>query len=140
MSLIRPTCSLNIKGNLVMKHNIFIRVEADNNVDADQNLLLIADSSVTELSKTIISQNAQLAPEIKENPHKLVTNVETPLQKDQWIYRIVVSALALIIVSCIGSAVWLQSQHQEIPEILTGLGTGALGGLTGLLTPTPSKE
>ncbi|MFN6481047.1 hypothetical protein [Nostoc sp. DedQUE07] len=119
-----------------MKHNI---IKADSNVDTNQNLLLAADSSGTVLSKPV-SQDAEPAHLNKENLHEPVTNVGTPLQNDCWIYRIVVSALALIILSCIGSAVWLQSQDKEIPEIFIGLGTGALGGLAGLLAPTSSKE
>lgn len=119
-----------------MKHNI---IEADNSVDTNKNLLLAADSSVTVLSKPI-SQDAELAFLSTENPHKPVTNVGTPLQNDCWIYRIVVGELSLIILLCISSAVWLQSQDKEIPEILIGLGTGALGGLAGLLAPTSSRE
>lgn len=64
----------------------------------------------------------------------------TPLQTDSWIYRIVVSALSLTLVSSICGAVWLQANDKEIPEILIGLGTGALGGLAGLLAPTPGKD
>ena len=64
----------------------------------------------------------------------------TPLQTDSWIYRIVVSALSLTLVSSISGAVWLQTNDKEIPEILIGLGTGALGGLAGLLAQTPEKE
>jgi len=43
--------------------------------------------------------------------------------------------------TCIGGTVWLQANdNKKIPEILIGLGTGALGGLAGLLAPTPTKE
>lgn len=122
-----------------MKRNIIISIESDSDVDATQNTLPTLNTSVTELSKPVY-QNAELTLESQENPDESIINVGTPLQTDRWIYRIVVSALALTIVSCIGSAVWLQSQDKEIPEILTGLGTGALGGLAGLLAPTPSKE
>jgi hypothetical protein len=121
------------------KRNIIISIEADSNVEATQNTLPTLDTLVAELPKPV-SQDAELPIESQENPYKPVTNMGTPLQTDRWIYRIVVSALALTIVSCIGSAVWLQSQDKEIPEILTGLGTGALGGLAGLLAPTPSKD
>ena len=64
----------------------------------------------------------------------------TPLQTDSWIYRIIVSALSLTLISSISGAVWLQAHDQEIPEILIELGTGALGGLAGFLAPTPGKE
>ncbi len=63
-----------------------------------------------------------------------------PLQTDSWISRIIVSALSLTLVSSINGAVWLQANNKEIPEIIIDLGTGALAGLAGLLSPTPGKE
>ena len=97
--------------------------------------------SALVLSEMERSQSDSALVEKKpENPDGLVSNVGTPLQTDRWIYRIVVSALALTLVSSIGGTVWLQSEDKPIPEILIGLGTGALGGLAGLLAPTPAKE
>lgn len=121
-----------------MKRNIIISIEADEIAYKSKNNILTPDISTTEISK-LVSQNAKLIAENQNNPDEPIANVRTPLQTDRWIYRIVVSALTFTIVSCIGSAVWLQSQDKEIPEIITGLGTGALGGLAGLLAPTPSK-
>jgi hypothetical protein len=119
--------------------NIIISIEANSDLEATQSTLPTLDTSVTEVLKPIY-EDAELTIESQENPYKPIINSGTPLQTDRWIYRIVVSALALTIISCIGSAVWLQSQDKEIPEILTALGTGALGGLAGLLAPTPSKS
>ncbi|KAB8315747.1 hypothetical protein SD81_030825 [Tolypothrix campylonemoides VB511288] len=122
-----------------MKRNIIISIEADGIADTTGNAFPTPDTSITETSKSV-SLDSELTTQNQESPDEPITNLGTPLQTDRWIYRIVVSALALTIVSCIGSAVWLQSQDKEIPEILTGLGTGALGGLAGLLAPTPSKD
>lgn len=122
-----------------MKRNIIISIEADGIADTTGNAFPTLDTSITETSKSV-SLDSELITQNQESPDEPMTNLGTPLQTDRWIYRIVVSALALTIVSCIGSAVWLQSQDKEIPEILTGLGTGALGGLAGLLAPTPSKH
>ncbi|BAZ65384.1 hypothetical protein NIES4106_01220 [Fischerella sp. NIES-4106] len=83
--------------------------------------------------KMLIKQDAELTENSKEN-------IGTPLQTDCWIYRIVVSALALTLISSIGGAVWLKSQDKDIPEILIALGTGSLGGLAGFLAPTPAKK
>ena len=77
--------------------------------------------SVTELSEQV-SKDSALAEKNKENHDESVSNVGTPLQTDRWIYRIVVGALALALVSSIGGAVWLQSNDKDIPEILIGLG------------------
>jgi hypothetical protein len=85
-------------------------------------------------------KNSVLVEKNQDNADESVLNVGTPLQSDRWIYRIVVSALALTLVSSIGGTLWLQANDKAIPEILIGLGTGALGGLAGLLAPTPSKE
>lgn len=122
-----------------MKRNIIISIEADGIADTTGNAFPTTDPSITKTSKSV-SLDSELTTQNQESPDEPITNLGTPLQTDRWIYRIVVSALALTIVSCIGSAVWLQSQDKEIPEILTGLGTGALGGLAGLLAPTPSKD
>ncbi|PHJ67601.1 hypothetical protein VF14_04830 [Nostoc linckia z18] len=103
-----------------MRQNIIIRIESDS-IKTNQVSETAAVSSITEVSEQ-------------------VSCVGTPLQTDRWIYRIVVGALALTLVSCIGSTVWLQANDKKIPEILIGLGTGALGGLAGLLAPTPTKE
>lgn len=103
-----------------MRQNILISIESDN-VQTTQLLETTAVPSITELAKQ-------------------VSYVGTPLQTDRWIYRIVVGALALTLVSCIGGTVWLQANDKKIPEILIGLGTGALGGLAGLLAPIPTKE
>ncbi|MCC5668328.1 hypothetical protein LC653_31840 [Nostoc sp. CHAB 5784] len=88
----------------------------------------------------IFSTDAEKVEKNKEHHDEPVSGLGTPLQTDRWIYRIVVSALALTLISSIGGAVWLQANDKDIPEILIGLGTGALGGLAGLLAPTPSKE
>ena len=107
-----------------------------------QNIIISIESpepSITELSEPV-SQDGILVEKSKKNRDEPMSNVETPLQTDRWIYRIVVGALALTLVSSISGAVWLQANDKDIPEILIGLGTGALGGLAGLLVPTPAKE
>ena len=51
-----------------------------------------------------------------------------------------VGALSLTLVSCVVGAIWLQVKGTKAPELLTGLGTGALGALAGLLAPSPSRN
>jgi hypothetical protein len=122
-----------------MRRNIIITIEPDSVVGTTQLPVPASLLSVTELSEQV-SIDSALPEKSKENHDDSAFNVGTPLQTDRWIYRIVVGALALALVSSIGGAVWLQSNDKAIPEILIGLGTGALGGLAGLLAPTPSKE
>ncbi|MEO1429092.1 MAG: hypothetical protein AAFV71_08530 [Cyanobacteria bacterium J06633_8] len=71
---------------------------------------------------------------------KLLNDVGKPLENDVWIYRIVVSALSFTLVFCVVGAIWLEVNEKEAPELLTGLGTGALGALAGLLAPSPSRN
>lgn len=113
-----------------MKRNIIISIEPENLPEnfkiKPQNLAPSLQESTSEISTKITE---------KED-----SNMGTPLQSDRWIYRIVVGALALTLVSSLGGAVYLQAEGKEIPDILTALGSGALGGLAGLLAPTPAKE
>ena len=60
-------------------------------------------------------------------------------QTDQWIYRIVVGAMSLTLIFSLGGAILLETNNKKIPDVLIALGTGALGGIAGLLVPTPSR-
>jgi hypothetical protein len=94
-----------------------------------RNIIISIDSDTSEMTTPEVTDN------VNEN-----TNIRTPLQTDKWIYRIVVSALALTLISSLTGAVYLQAKGEKIPDILTCLGSGALGGLAGLLAPTPNNE
>ena len=71
---------------------------------------------------------------------KTMLDKKTSWQMDKWIYRIVVSSMSLTIIFSLGGAVWLEANEKEVPEILIALGTGALGGIAGLLAPTPNSS
>ena len=58
-------------------------------------------------------------------------------QNDLWLYRIVVLVLGLTVVACINGAILLASSGQSTPEVLFALGSAAIGGLAGLLAPSP---
>jgi hypothetical protein len=122
-----------------MQRHIIISLKTANSFGKTQQLIPLPETLITEQLEQF-SKNSHLTEKSQENHDEPASNVGTPLQTDRWIYRIVVGALALTLVSSIGGAVWLQSNDKDIPEILIGLGTGALGGLAGLLAPTPSKE
>jgi hypothetical protein len=66
---------------------------------------------------------------------------EHPIETDPWIYRIVVGGLTSTVLICLIGAIGLQAKGAErIPELLTALGTGSLGALSGLLAPSPVKR
>jgi hypothetical protein len=58
-------------------------------------------------------------------------------QPDVWLYRIVVAVLGLTVVSSIVGTVALAMAGQSTPEVIVALGSAAIGGLAGLLTPSP---
>ena len=94
--------------------------------------------------KRKLEDDPQVLQNCKDNPHEGIVNfiddVGKPLDNDVWIYRIVVGALSLTLVSCVVGAIVLQVKGEKAPELLTGLGTGALGALAGLLAPSPSRN
>lgn len=94
--------------------------------------------------KRKLEDEPQVVQKCRDNPHEEILNmiddVGKPLDNDVWIYRIVVGALSLTLVSCVIGAIYLEIKAEEVPELLTGLGTGALGALAGLLAPSPSRN
>jgi hypothetical protein len=59
------------------------------------------------------------------------------LYNDVWLYRIVVAVLGLTVVGSIVGAILLALSGQSTPEVLVALGSAAIGGLGGLLAPSP---
>jgi hypothetical protein len=58
-------------------------------------------------------------------------------QKDKWLYRMVVAVLGLTVVSSIVGTIVLAMAGQSTPEVIVALGSAAIGGLAGLLAPSP---
>ncbi len=59
------------------------------------------------------------------------------LSYDVWVYRIVVAALGLAVLASLVGATLLATQKLPIPELFVALGSAAVGGLAGLLAPSP---
>lgn len=92
--------------------------------------------------------------ELKANPKdtlekvaKLVTReLPTPaLVADRWIYRIVVCSLGIVVILAVLGAIYLSAATPEgtvirIPDVLTALGSAAIGALAGLLAPSPTTS
>lgn len=70
---------------------------------------------------------------------KLV-NVTASTGGDVWLYRMVVATLGMIILACVIGAIVLAMQGLSTPEFLVALGSGAVGGLAGLLAPSPKSK
>jgi hypothetical protein len=56
---------------------------------------------------------------------------------DRWLSRLVTLSLALTVWACVFGSISLEASGHSSPELLTSLGTGALGALAGLLAPSP---
>jgi VIT1/CCC1 family predicted Fe2+/Mn2+ transporter len=75
---------------------------------------------------------------VKDDPAGAIAGLAAPLQKDAWIYRIVVCVLALAILGAVGGAIVRAMNGRAIPEVLLAVGSGAVGALAGLLAPSPA--
>jgi len=59
------------------------------------------------------------------------------MEKDIWLYRMVVAVLGVTVVASVVGAITLAMTGQSTPEVIVALGSGAIGGLAGLLAPSP---
>jgi hypothetical protein len=54
-----------------------------------------------------------------------------------WLYRVDVAVPGLTVVGSIVCAIALTMAGQSRPEVIVALGSAVIGGLAGLLTPSP---
>jgi hypothetical protein len=66
--------------------------------------------------------------------------VNTPLQTDVWIYRLVVLVLGATALTTVMAAIILvATKNGELPEAVLAIGSTAVGALAGLLAPAPGR-
>jgi len=58
-------------------------------------------------------------------------------EKDVWLYRMVVVILGLSVLGSLIGAILLAIKNRNPPELLVALGAAVIGGLAGLLAPSP---
>lgn len=90
-----------------------------------------------------------LLEKIKQDPTRELTKLAqevihelpAPLQTDVWIYRFVVGSLGLTVLSVVIGAIVLTAigEAASIPDLLTAIGSAAVGALAGLLAPSPVR-
>jgi hypothetical protein len=108
--------------------------------------------SADQLAKNIIEIPGVLA-EIQANPKETISKLvaqakeQVPsraLEQDKLIYRIVVSSLGLVVllvvIGVIALAFKSNSSPVFIPDVLTALGSAAIGALAGILAPSPATK
>jgi hypothetical protein len=57
--------------------------------------------------------------------------------KDRMLYRMVVAVLGLTVVTSVIGTIVLAMAGKSTPEVIVALGSAAIGGLGGLLAPSP---
>ena len=89
-----------------------------------------------------IDADPEFRAAVMENPATAIAKVAAPmpLLTDNWIYRIVVSALGLVILTTIiGQIVLVVMTGKFFTEGIIALASAAVGALAGLLAPSPGK-
>lgn len=95
---------------------------------------------VAELADRIES-DPELRRQLQEDPvNTLRAMAEHPLETDVWIYRLVVIFLGSVAVIAALGGIWIGSSGAQIPDLLTALGSAAIGALAGLLAPSPTAS
>ncbi|MFZ6748677.1 MULTISPECIES: hypothetical protein [unclassified Undibacterium] len=108
--------------------------------------------SADQLAKNIIETPGVLA-ELQAKPEETILKLlaqakqQVPsraLEQDKLIYRIVVSSLGLVVllvvVGVIALAFKATANPVPIPDVLTALGSAAIGALAGILAPSPATK
>lgn len=92
--------------------------------------------SVTELAARLRS-DPQLQAQVRADPAGTIAGLAAPLRNDVWIYRVVVVALGLAILTSLAGAIYLTAIGKQDSTLLTAIGSASVGALAGLLAPTP---
>ncbi len=92
--------------------------------------------------------------QIEENPEDTLKALAEQATKylptpafvsDSWVYRVVVISLGVVAILAAGGAIFLSIKLQatetgDIPDVITALGSTAIGGLVGLISPSPTSR
>jgi len=95
--------------------------------------------------KTALNNNPKLQEEFKEDPVRAAESMVTtnPKDTDSWIYRIIVLALGLSVISIIAGLIVISVNkiplEEQLVTIFTAIASGSIGALAGLLAPSPRK-
>jgi cytochrome c biogenesis protein CcdA len=99
-------------------------------------------TTLNDLKNELVS-NPELQSKFKQDPVNAIQQIQqNPLSTDKWIYRIIVLSLGITIIFVIIGVIVLIamdkiSGDQQVPTILTAIGSAAIGALAGLLAPPP---
>jgi hypothetical protein len=94
----------------------------------------------------LFEEDPSLVERLKTEPFKVLgetakeaKNTTTPVYiGDKSIYRIAVIVLGILAVTAAFGSIWVVYQKAIMPEVLTALGSAAVGALVGLFASPPS--
>ncbi len=86
------------------------------------------------------SVKARATRVMKDNVVSAIKSMPVPLESDVWIYRMIIAAVSLVLLLSVAGIIVLSLQEKAPPDVLVALVSAALGGLTGLLAPTPKRK
>ncbi len=88
-----------------------------------------------------VALDPRLQQQIRDNPSAALRDLaDHPLTTDFWIYRIVVLALGLAVLTTLGGGIYLAAIQRPLPDGLVAIGSAAVGAIAGLLAPSPIKS
>lgn len=95
--------------------------------------------------KQTLQSDENLQKAFQQDPKAAIEKIsDGSFIPDNWIYRIVVGSLGLVIVIITFGIVWRVAfgedmEEKSVPTILTAMGSAAIGALAGLLAPSPNR-
>ena len=92
------------------------------------------------MSTQMQSVKAHATRAVKDNMASAIKSMPVPLESDVWIYRMIVALVGLVLLISVAGIITLSLQEKPPPDVLVALVSAALGGLTGLLAPTPKRK
>jgi hypothetical protein len=82
--------------------------------------------------------NGQAAPPLPKRAQAAEEqNQKAALEREEWIYRIVVGMFGVVMLVVSVRAFQLTVAEHEVPDLLIALGSGAIGALAGVLALSP---
>jgi hypothetical protein len=92
------------------------------------------------MSTRMQSVKVHAARVVKDNVASAIKSMPAPLESDVWIYRMIVASVSVVLLISVAGIITLSLQEKSPPDVLVALVSAALGGLTGLLAPTPKRK
>lgn len=106
----------------------------------------MVDKDVLPMTQLLpLTTRADIPQDARELVAKTITDINTPLGTDKWIYRAVVVFLGTALILTVGGGIALAIIAQgdskiALPEALVAIGSASVGALAGLLAPSPVRN